>query len=124
MAEVAFNTPIEDPDGGGYHYVASTTLTTNDTTAPINAPGQGDRSVAVKGNFGTNAVITVEGANTKGVPTAADWQTLRDSFGNNLTFTAAGLKQIHERCKWLRATCTSGTSPALDVTFFMPRRAA
>lgn len=124
MTTVAFNTPIEDPDGGSYIYVASTTLTTNDDTEIINSPGQGDRSVAVKGDFGSGATVTVQGANSKGTPQATDWQTLRDSFGNNLTFTASGLKQIHERCKWLRATVTGGTTPALDITFFIPRRAA
>lgn len=124
MAVVAFNTPIEDPNGGHMIYQTPATLTTNDTSAVVDAPNNGDRSVQVDGNFGTNATVTIQGANTKvePAPGSSDWQTLRDSFGANLTFTAAGLKQIHERCRWMQASVASGTSPALRVIFFLPRR--
>ncbi len=64
--------------------------------------------------FGTwgGATILIQGSNEDS-PT--DWQTLRDAAGNNLSFTANGLRTILELPRWIRPSSSGGTGTAVSV---------
>lgn len=61
----------------------------NDEGADLPFAVYSDRSVQVAGVFG-GATVVFEGSNDGG----STWATLSDPWGNPLSFTAAGLKQI------------------------------
>lgn len=86
-------------------------LTTDDIGAGFANSDYRDRTVQVFGDFGTNATCTIEGSNDAGTT----WATLHDQSGNELAFTAAGMKYVIELPALIRPKVTSGTSPAIDV---------
>src|SRR4051812_47544385 len=78
-----------------------------------------DRSVQVVGTFGTGGAITMQGSNDGGTT----WSILTDPLGNNLVFSAAGMKQITELPEQIRPAVTAGTgTSALDIHLFMRGR--
>ena len=68
------------------------------------------RTLQVRGSFGTSGKIVLEGSND-----AVSWHTLTDAAGSALEFTAAGLKQIRETCIYLRPKVAEGSDVALTV---------
>src|SRR5258708_10216842 len=71
--------------------------------ASVHAIDYTDRTVQVTGTFGVGGSVQLEGSldNT-------NWFILRDPLGANLTFTAAGLKQILENPRFIRPNVTAG----------------
>jgi hypothetical protein len=66
-------------------------------------------SVAVTGTFGT-ATVTIQGSNDN-----SNWFTLKDIYGANLTFTAAGLADFSTAVGYVRPSVSSGGVPAVNV---------
>lgn len=85
-------------------WVISWALANGDVGQPYGDSGdQADRSLQVSGTFGVGGSVTFEGSNDN-----SNWFTLHDLQGNNLTYTAAGLKQVQEVALWVRPNCTAG----------------
>lgn len=78
-------------------------LTAGDTGSPIGAPGAGDRTVQVSGIFDVGGTVLIEGTLDM-----VNWNTLRDPFGANLSFTSSGLKAILENVIAVRPNVQSG----------------
>lgn len=71
-----------------------------------------DRTVHLFGTW-DSATVVIQGSN-EAVPT--DWETLRDPAGNNLSFTANGMKAILELPRWIRPSKSGGiASDAVTV---------
>jgi hypothetical protein len=91
-------------------------LTTNDNGDPVTSAAWTDRSVQVDGTFAT-ATVVLQGSND-----GTNWFTLTDPLGNNISFTAAGLKQVLQAAVYMRPSVTSGTSPSINVRLLMTRQ--
>lgn len=63
-----------------------------------------DRTVHLFGTWDT-ATIVIQGSNEA---TPTNWVTLRDPAGNNLSFTADGMKAILELPRWIRPSGSGG----------------
>lgn len=86
-----------------------------DDGAPIRFPEWADRSVQVKGTFGTGGNLRFEGSNDEGTT----YFTLTDPQGNAIDLTAAGGKQVTEIAERSRPRVTAGdgaTSLTVIVT--------
>lgn len=93
--------------------------TTNQDGQPFDAPDFQDRTVQITGTFGTGGSVTIQGSNDDGTT----WATLTDPLGNNLTFTAAGMKQITELPQYIRPFVTAGDgTTSLNVYLHMRGR--
>lgn len=89
-----------------------TLTTTNDNGAAISMASFADRSVQVLGTFGAGGTIVLEGSNDGGTT----YVTLKDPLGNNLSFTAAGLKMVGDLAYHVRPRVTAGDGTTdLDV---------
>lgn len=86
-------------------------LTTADPIGTqIGCANHPDKSVQVSGTFG-GATCVIEGSND-----GANWFILRDPAGANLSFTAAGLKQVLETVAFIRAQLSVvGSGAAVNV---------
>ena len=84
-------------------------LTTTDTYTGQELLGNADRSVQLVGAAGAggfnSCTVQIQGSNDN-----SNWVVLTDGLGNNLQFTAAGIKQIAEATRYIRAVVTSGTA--------------
>jgi hypothetical protein len=81
-------------------------LTDGDVGEPILLPGFADKTVQVKGNFGTGASVTIEGSNdVMGSPTYA---ALADAQGNVLSITIAKIEVILENPYLIRPNVSGG----------------
>jgi len=70
-----------------------------------------DRTVQLFGTW-DSATVVIQGSNDPRVvsdPGNAVWATLRDPAGNNLSFTADGLKAILELPKYIRPAKSGGS---------------
>jgi hypothetical protein len=75
-----------------------------------------DRSFQVKGTFGVGGTMLIEGSNDGGTT----WATLNDAFGNALSFTTAGIKQVTEMVEMIRPRVSAGDgTTALAVIAYM-----
>lgn len=73
--------------------------------------GYSDRSVQVTGTFGSSGSVQLEGSND-----GTTFVLLTDNLGNNLTFTAAGLKGVGPLAAYIRPRVTVGDGTTdLDV---------
>lgn len=89
-------------------------LTNGDTGAPVRVSNWQDRSFQAVGTFDTSTV-TIQGSNDGGTT----WATLRDPSGTDLTFAAAGLKQVLEIVDLIRPSVAGGASTDIDIHMFM-----
>ena len=95
-----------------------TGMTTGDVGAGVAYSDYRDRTVQILGTFG-GATVTIEGSNDGGTT----WATLTDQGGNNLTFTAAGIKHVQQLTEYIRPTVTAGDgTTALTVYVFFRGR--
>lgn len=94
------------------------TVTSDDTCLPVVCAGFQDKSIQVIGNFGTNAVATIQGSLIKDSPTYA---TLDDANDNDLAITAAGIEEITAAVYQIRPAVTLGTAEDLDIYLYMER---
>lgn len=82
-------------------------LGANDKTAPIQFPALADKTVQVTGTF-SGAQALVEGSCVETPTTDAEYNTLRDSAGNLLTFTSSGCETIVQVVPHLRVRLSGG----------------
>lgn len=84
-------------------------LTTTDTFNALELVGNADRSIQMVGAAGAggfnSCTVQVQGSND-----GTNFVVLTDGLGNNLQFTAAGIKQIAEVTRYLKVIVTSGTA--------------
>lgn len=73
----------------------------------ILASGFPDKTVQVVGTFGGCSVV-IEGSNNSTDGDDGNWSVLVDPFNSSLSFTSAGLKQILENTKYVRARISGG----------------
>lgn len=71
-----------------------------------------DRSIQVTGTFG-GATVELQGSND-----GTTYFTLKDPFGNDLSFTAAGLKQVLEVTLFTRPKITGGAGTTIKAVLF------
>jgi len=76
-----------------------------------------DRTIQVLGTFG-GATVTIQGSNDDGTT----WATLTDPLGNNLAFTAAGIKSITELPQYIRPLLSGGSGSSVSVWLHMRGR--
>lgn len=94
-------------------------MANGDDGTPFENPGAPDRSVQVQGTFGVGGTVVLEGSND-----GTNYHTLRDPLGNNLSFTAAGLKAVMEAVRYVRPRVTAGDgTTSITVTLLAMRRA-
>src|SRR6185437_2739870 len=89
-------------------------LLNGDTSTMLNAPSLPDKTVSVTGTFGTGGSVSLEGDNVDGTSGVI----LKDTAGNNLTFTAAGVVAIAPDAAFIRAHVTVGdgsTNLQIDI---------
>ena len=99
--------------------VVWTPLANGDSGSAVDLNDYRDRSIQVLGTFGTGGSVTLQGSNDGGTT----WATLTDHGGNNLTFTAAGIKSVQQLTEFIRPTVTAGDgTTALTVYVFMRGR--
>lgn len=81
--------------------------TTTDTFNPEEISGA-DRSIQIVGAAGAggfnSCTVQIHGSND-----GTNFVVLTDGLGNNLSFTAAGIKQIYEMTRYIKAVVSSGT---------------
>jgi len=111
---MAVKTPTIELIGERTIRVTWTGLALNDTGAPIDYPVYIDRSVQVKGTFGTGGAVTIEGSNDD-----ATFNSLSDPRGNALTVNTAKLEQVEDVSKSIRPNVTAGDGTTnLTVVLF------
>lgn len=69
-----------------------------------------DRSVQVTGTFGAGGLVTI-----KGTLDGNNWFTLKDTFGNALAITSAGIYQINEIVNKIKPVVAGDGSTNIDV---------
>ena len=94
-----------------------TGLANGDTGAPLAWPPGSDKTVQVRGTFGTGGHCKIEGSLD-----GTNYYVLTDPTGNALDFTSAGIKAITEHCPWIRPNITAGDGTTdLEVIIFASR---
>lgn len=85
------------------------TLTEADTANAISLANKADKTVTVTGTFGS-ATVVMKGSND-----GANFYTLKDAQGDDISFTAAGMSIILENPLFIKPTFSGGTSQDVDV---------
>ncbi len=78
-------------------------LLNTDDGAPIMLPQWPDRTVQVTGTFGTGGTVLIEGSND-----GTTYNTINDTAGSALSFSAAGFKVCNEVPLYLRPRVSAG----------------
>ena len=92
-------------------------LANGDSGSPISGPGWADRSFQVEGTFGAGGTCLIEGSND-----GTNYRTLDDPFGNALSITAVGVKQLTEVCLYIRPRISAGDgTTALTISALCAR---
>lgn len=117
------NTKLSTPRDGPIeiHQWTGLTKRTLDTGEPLNLAAFADRSVQVKGTFGTGGTVIIEGSNDRESDTPI-YAQLVDPQGNAISFTAAGIEQVLESTYLIRPRVTAGDGTTdLTVTILVRR---
>lgn len=85
------------------HVVTWSGLLNGDTGDAHELPHQVEKSAQAIGTFGTGGIVVLEGSND-----GINWSTLTDHTGAVVSFGAAGLKQVAEVTRYVRAHVTAG----------------
>ena len=94
-----------------------TPLTNGDSGAPVSGPGWADRTFQVEGTFGAGGTLIVEGSND-----GVNYRTLDDPFGNALSITAVGVKQLTEVTLYVRPRISAGDgTTSLTISALLAR---
>lgn len=87
------------------------TITGNgDTGAPFTSPGLGERSVQFTGDFQATTMV-LEGSND-----GVNYVTLKDIFGNAISLTDVGIRQVAEITAYMRPSSGGGDLNQAVVT--------
>jgi hypothetical protein len=97
--------------------------TANNDGQRFEMPGSADRSVQVFGTFGAGGTITFQGSNEL-VPAA--WVTLAAAGdpAEDMTFSAADMKQLLESTRWVRPLLSGGDGTTSLTVLMLARRSA
>lgn len=88
----------------GVHKATWTGLLNTDNGDNFDGSILSDKTVHVKGTFGTGGTLVIEGSNNGGTTFA----TLNDPQGNPLSFTVEKIETILEKTELLRPRVTAG----------------
>lgn len=96
-----------------------TGLLNGDTGEPLQLHDYADMSMQVTGTFGAGGSVAAEGSNDATTTLNGTYNALRDPGGTTIALTAASLKTILEKSRWLQPHVTAGDgTTALVVTMF------
>lgn len=103
----------DDQHARVYRWEAFTTSDRNGDA--VYAPAQIDRTISVRGTFGTAGQIVADGSHD-----GTNWFELNDPQGSPIAITAEGLEQIQEATPYIRPRLESGDGATdLDVDVFI-----
>jgi len=122
MSTVSYTDYPEPVAGGGVRRLVWTNLQNGDDGQwyALTGAKYPDKSVHVYGTFGSGGMLVIEGSNQ--FNTFDNYVTLMDSFGNNLSFAAAGLKEINQNTFAIRPRVIGGdATTSLTVVICMRR---
>jgi gamma-glutamyltranspeptidase len=108
-------TPVRSSPAWNVEKVFWETLTTADTATEI-------QPAALSGLFGCVQVTGTFGSGTCVLQQSNDgtnWTTVKDTDGNAISFTAAGMANFGTAALFLRPSTSGGTSDDLDVTLIL-----
>lgn len=94
-------------------------LLNGDTGAPIDWANYMDRSIQVKGTFGTGGSVAMEGSND-----GTTFNSLSDLRGNALAVTTAKIEQIEDCSFKIRPSVTAGDGTTNLTVVLFARKAA
>jgi hypothetical protein len=110
MATVNFTKQIISDDNIVYSWAG---LTGGDVGAAIYSLNFVDKTVQAWGTIG--AAITIQGTNDPRAisdPSNAQWVTVKDSYGADISFSSAGGALMAQNYTYIRPSCASGTTNA------------
>lgn len=100
--------------GGDAVRITWANMANGDTGEPVYWNRHSDRSIQVKGTFGTGGTVTVQGSND-----GSEFVPLTDLRGSNLAINAARIEQIEDCSYAIRPAVTAGDgTTALTVVMF------
>lgn len=111
---------------GGHRFVWET-MTSADTALGVKIPAAADVSIQVTGDFGTDALVTIEGSLEVGTEVSVsggggptNWSALDDPIGDPISIgsLAVGLVTILQNSIWYRPVVSAGTAEDLDVIMY------
>jgi hypothetical protein len=89
---------------------------TNNTGEPIPAAYLADKSVHVRGTWGSGGKCQIQGSNEADVaPASANYTVLADPQGVILELTADKIEAVLENSYWIRPAVTAGTGVTVSV---------
>lgn len=103
--------------GDDAHIASWAVMTTAIAGDPLELVGSADRSVQVAGTF-NGATVVLEGSND-----GTNYVTLKDVFGNAISLTAAGLRQVAEITRYVRPSASGGGGSQSVTVTMLARRA-
>ena len=95
---------------GNQVMAATVALNNGDTSANLELGGYADVSLQFESLVGSPTLV-VQASND-----GSNWHSALDANGNAVSVTGAGIIQLGQITRYLRATCTAGTSGV--VTYF------
>lgn len=101
----------------GIHKTTWANLSNGDDGSPQDAAGLSDRSIQVKGTFGSGGQVDIEGSNDGGTT----WHILNDPQGNALSITAAKVEAVLEYVDQIRPNVSAGDTNT-DLTVVLVGR--
>jgi hypothetical protein len=119
MAEIAYIIERTGKEGDGVCLIKWAGLANGDVGKPFMFPRHTDRSVHIKGTFGTGGEAVIEGS-LEVEP--ASFCALSDPQGNPLTFSLEKIEQVLENATNIRPRVSGGDeTTSLDVYLLMSK---
>ncbi len=112
MSTIEPTTTVYDEGGADALIITWTPLTTGDDGTGVTRSSAADRTVQVIGTA-AGATLTFQGSND-----GTNWATLHDPQGNDLAFTATGIKAISEATYYVRPLVAGGAGTSLTCILF------
>ena len=113
-------TVTESPNGNDNAALVAWSALTNtgsDTGTPWEAADFADCTVQFGGTFGAGGTVVLEGSND-----GSTYATLTDSAGSAISITAAGVKLVSEKPRYIRPRVSAGDgTTSITVTMYARR---
>lgn len=94
-------------------------MANGDVGQALHASEFSDRSVQVKGTFGTGGTMQLKGSNDGGTT----WNVLRDPFGTNVSASGGNLIQLTELAEYVRPEIVAGDgTTSITVIVYMRKQ--
>ena len=102
---------------GGGHVITWTNMANGDVGQAFVGGGAADRSVQIRGTWGTGGSTTLKGSND-----GTNYLALTDPQGNAITKTADALEAVMELAAYTRPEVTAGDgTTAITVSLFVKK---